>query len=78
MATIRKLSIKIPDRISKQSDTDATIALIEFADEKFVQLDSVGSSDRKFVGKRSQSMRLTKQAFDQLVEIGSKYFNEKN
>jgi hypothetical protein len=77
MATVRKLSIKTPDRVSKQSDTNATVALIEFDGERFVQLDSVGSPDRKFVGKRSQSMRLTKQAFDQLVEIGSKYFNEK-
>jgi hypothetical protein len=76
MATVRKLTIKEPDRISRQSDTQATIALIEFGGEKYIQLDSVGSEGRQLIGKRSQSMRLSKTAFDQLVDFGRKHFGD--
>ena len=76
MTTVRKFELKVPERVSKQTDSRATIALIDFDGEKFVQLDSVGSMDRKFVGKRSQSMRLSKDAFDQLVRIGNQHFKQ--
>jgi hypothetical protein len=78
MATVRKLALKVPERVSKQSDTNATIALIEFEGERFIQIDSVGSDTRQLVGKRSQSMRLSEEAFQRLVEIGTKHFSEKN
>jgi hypothetical protein len=74
LATIRKLDLKVPDRSAKQADADCSIILGELEGEKFVQLDSYGSADRKFIGKRSQSMRLTKKAFEQLVKLGSKHF----
>jgi hypothetical protein len=77
MATIRKLKLHQPDRLSKQSDADASIILAELDGEKFVQLDSFGSKDRQLVGKRSQSMRLSREAFDQLVELGTAYFEGK-
>ncbi|WP_310467692.1 hypothetical protein [Sphingomonas sp.] len=76
MTTVRKFGLKVPDRVSNQTESDATVALIDFNGEKFVQLDSVGSKDRKFVGKRSQSMRLSKDAFDQLVRLGNKHFGQ--
>jgi len=74
MATIRKLKLHQPDRLSKQSDAEASIVLAEFAGEKFVQIDSYGSKDRLLVGKRSQSMRFSKEAFEKLVELRSAHF----
>lgn len=74
MATIRKLELKVPERSGAQADAECSIILGERDGEKFVQLDSYGSADRKFVGKRSQSMRLTKEAFDQLVRHGQSHF----
>ena len=74
MATIRKLDLKVPERSGKQGDAKCSIILGDLDGEKFLQLDSYGSADRKFVGKRSQSMRLTKDAFDQLVRHGQAHF----
>jgi hypothetical protein len=74
MATIRNLDLKVPERSLKQADAKCSIILGDVDGERFVQLDSYGSSDRQFVGKRSQSMRLTKTAFDQLVRLGQSHF----
>jgi hypothetical protein len=77
MATIRRLKLHQPDRLSKQSEADASIILAEFNGEKFVQVDSYGSKDRQLVGKRSQSMRLSREAFERLVELGTAHFKGK-
>ena len=74
MATIRNLELRVPERSLKQADVKCSIILGDVDGEKFVQLDSYGSSDRQFVGKRSQSMRLTRSAFDQLVRHGQTHF----
>ena len=74
MATIRNLEVKVPERSLKQGDAKCSIILGDLDGERFIQLDSYGSSDRQFVGKRSQSMRLTKSAFDQLVRHGQTHF----
>jgi len=74
MATIRKLKLHQPDRLSMQSDAEASIVLAEFAGEKFVQIDSYGSKDRLLVGKRSQTMRFSKEAFEKLIELRSAHF----
>ena len=49
MTMVRKLEIKVPDRVTQQTESEATIALIDFNGEKFVQIDSVGSKERKLV-----------------------------
>jgi hypothetical protein len=76
MATIRKLALKEPERVSTQGEADASILLLDHDGELFVQIDSYGSKDRKFVGKRSQSLRLSKAAFEQLVSLGQKHFEK--
>ncbi len=77
MATIRTLKLHQPDRLSKQTEADASIILADFDGEKFVQIDSYGSKERQLVGKRSQSMRLSREAFEQLVELGNAHFKGK-
>ena len=76
MTMVRKFEINVPNRVSTQTESEATVALIDLDGEKFVQIDSVGSKDRKFVGKRSQSMRLSKTAFEQLVRLGTQHFTQ--
>ena len=74
MATIRRLELKVPERSLRQADANCSVILGEVDGEKFVQLDSYGSAERQFVGKRSQSMRFTKSAFDQLMRLGQTHF----
>jgi hypothetical protein len=41
--------------------------------EKFVQINTVGSDNREFPDKVSQTLRLSKAAVEQLAEIARKY-----
>ena len=78
MATIRSFDLLQQDRERPQPESTAAIVPITLNGEKFVQLNGYGSSERINVGARSQNMRLTKAAFDQLVAIGHKHFGEVN
>jgi hypothetical protein len=74
MAIVRKLEPKELERSSRHSDAEATVSLIEADGEKFVQIDTYGSKDRALPGKMSQSLRLSREAFERLIELGSKHF----
>jgi len=41
--------------------------------EKFIQINTVGSDNRDFPGKVSQTLRLSKGAIEQLAELARKY-----
>jgi hypothetical protein len=41
--------------------------------EKFLQINTVGSSDREMPGKVSQTLRLSKAAIEQLAELARKH-----
>jgi hypothetical protein len=74
MATVREFTIKELDRITPHSDVEATISFVECNGEKFVQIDTYGSKDRAIPGKISQSLRLSKAAFDELYKQGVRHF----
>ena len=75
MAIVREFHPKDLERNSKHSEVTATISLVEDdAGERFVQIDTYGSKDREIPGKVSQSLRLSKSAFDQLMSEGGKHF----
>ncbi|MCW1986155.1 UNVERIFIED_ORG: hypothetical protein M2348_001905 [Sphingomonas sp. R1F5B] len=74
MAVIRSLTEKELDRASAHTEAEATFSLINLDGEKFIQIDTYGSQDRVHLGKTSQSLRLSKSAFDQLVQIAEKHF----
>ncbi len=74
MATVRDLQIADGAGARPHTDVAAKLRLIELNGEKFVQIDTYGSDDRQEVGKQSQSVRLSKAAFDQLIQHGSKHF----
>jgi hypothetical protein len=74
MATVRSFEVKEFDRSSRHSEVEATVSTIEADGEKFIQIDTYGSADRAMPGKVSQSLRLSRDAFEQLMKIGSKHF----
>jgi hypothetical protein len=74
MALVRGFEIKELERSSKHSEVEATVSFVEADGEKFIQIDTYGSSDRAMPGKVSQSLRLSKSAFEALMKIGSKHF----
>ena len=78
MAVIRKFELLTQDRERPQPQAIGGCAVpLEFAGEKFLQLNSYGSTERVNIGARSQNMRLSREAFEQLVEIGRKHFEAK-
>ena len=76
MAVIRNFDLLSQGRERSQPESAAAIVLIEIDGEKFVQLNGYGSTDRVNVGARSQNMRLSKSAFDQLIALGQNHFKE--
>ena len=59
----------------RQKPVDATYSVFELDGERFVQIDTYGSADRKLVGKRSQSLRLNKEAASRLVALLTQEFS---
>ena len=78
MATIRKFRLLDQGRERPTPAEDAAIVRLDFGGEKFLQLNGYGSDVRDNPGKRSQNMRLTREAFEQLVAIGNKHFGIEN
>ena len=79
MAVIRKFDVDNQGRERDQPEAiGGRIVPLTFSGERFLQLNSYGSKDRVHVGARSQNIRLSKEAFYQLVEAGKKHFGEEN
>jgi len=74
MATVRHMDLVDGVQAKAHGDVKATVRLVEVAGERFVQIDTFGSASRQEVGKQSQSVRLSKSAFEQLIRLGSKHF----
>ena len=74
MATINSFRLIEQGGERPTSIEDAALVRLNLAGEKFLQLNGYGSASRDNPGKRSQNMRLTKQAFEQLVKIGQEHF----
>lgn len=74
MATIKRFRLLDQGRERPTTLEDAAIVLLDLEGEKFIQLNGYGSEVRDNPGKRSQNMRLTKEAFEQLTAIGNEHF----
>jgi hypothetical protein len=69
MAIIKKLE-PIETENSPHTEVRATYSIITDKDGgKFLQIDSYGSISRKIQGKKSQSMRFTREAIEELRKI---------
>ncbi len=75
MAIVRNFVQEEPGRVASHTEVEAKLRLVQCGDERFLQIDTYGSKNREIPGKISQSLRLTKAAFDQLVQAGAKHFD---
>lgn len=77
MALISKNNITKSDkeRNSVHEVVESTYSVFEKYGEKFFQLDTYGSPDRKLKGKISQSIQLDKDSAEFLVKTLRNYFN---
>lgn len=73
MATIQALEVSDGASARPQGEVVAKVRLVEIGSEKFIQIDTCGRPGRQEVGKLSQSIRLSKNALDQLIQLGSKH-----
>ena len=70
MAIVRKLDPIQLDRDSKHTEVNCTYAILEDDQgDKYLQIDTYGSATRKIPGKKSQSIRFSPEAIEQLKEI---------
>lgn len=77
MAVVRYFKVLSQGQERPQPEAEAAMVGLEIEGEKFVQLNGYGSANRVNAGARSQNIRLSQAAFEQLVEFGQKYFSEK-
>ena len=78
MAVVRHFQLGSQGQQQWQAeDIEGEAIPLEMRGERFLQLYSLGSAARTSKGERSQNLRLSKEAFEQLVDIGRKHFGEK-
>ncbi|MDF1834782.1 MAG: hypothetical protein P1U62_07860 [Alteraurantiacibacter sp. bin_em_oilr2.035] len=73
MAIIRNFDELEPKTNVRHSETHDGWSLQGQDGEKFIQINTMGSADREILGKVSQTLRLSKEAFEQLAELARKY-----
>jgi hypothetical protein len=70
MALIKKLKEQTLDRDVPHREVECTYSVIHDDDGRsYLQIDTYGSAERQMPGKKSQSLRLSPQAIDQLRQI---------
>ena len=75
MAIGRRIEHMQPQINSEQTEAPATYAIVPGErGERWLQIDTYGSAERKLVGKKSQSIRLTTEAIAELKAILARHF----
>ncbi len=70
MAIVRKLEKIELERDSSHTEVDATYSIVNGGNgETYLQIDTYGSKERKMAGKKSQSIRFSPEAINQLKDI---------
>ncbi len=73
MAIIRKFGELDLKANARKSETYGVWSVQGQYDEKFLQINRMGSAVREIPGKVSQTLRLSKEAVEQLVELARKH-----
>ncbi|WP_072380402.1 hypothetical protein [Novosphingobium sp. NDB2Meth1] len=73
MAIIRKFEELDLKANARHTETIGGYSIQGQDGEKFIQINTVGSTDRMIPGKVSQTLRLTKEAIEQLAELAKKH-----
>ncbi|MBW3515837.1 MULTISPECIES: hypothetical protein [unclassified Shewanella] len=69
MAIVRDLIKLEMEKQSTHSEVKATYSVVTTEEGTFLQIDTYGSTSREILGKKSQSIRLSRDAITQLVQI---------
>lgn len=69
MAIVTEITHQSLERESKHTEVDCTYDVILVDGKKYLQLDTYGSARREIKGKKSQSIRLSPEAIEQLKMI---------
>jgi hypothetical protein len=75
MALVTGFEPKELAHASAQKPVEASYSSVEIGGERFFQIDTYGSAERQMVGKRSQSIRLNRQAAEQLISLLKQEFS---
>lgn len=73
MAIIRKFEELDLKTNTRHTETNGGWSVQGQDGEKFIQINTVGSVDREIPGKVSQTLRLSKDAVEQLAELARKH-----
>ena len=74
MAIVRNLVQQQLEVEARHSEADCTYSLVSDRGYRCLQIDTYGSRDRQFPGKKSQSIRFSPEAVVQLKTILAKHF----
>jgi hypothetical protein len=69
MAIINKLEEAKLEKIGTHTEANCTYSIIKFEGKRFLQIDTYGSPTRQIKDKKSQSMRFSEKAINQLKTI---------
>lgn len=73
MAIVRKFEELDLKANARHTETKGGYSIQGQDGEKFIQINTVGSDDRQIPGKVSQTIRLSKEAIEQLAELARKH-----
>lgn len=70
MAIVRHLAKQALERDSQHTETECTYSIVRNdSAEVFLQVDTYGSAQRRIAGKKSQSIRFSREALIELEQI---------
>jgi hypothetical protein len=69
MALVKHLEQIVFESGAEHRAVDCTYTVVNDSSGRYLQIDTYGSADRKFPGKKSQSLRLTIEAIRELKAI---------
>ena len=72
---INNFEKKIKERNNVQEKIISSYSVFDINGEKYFQIDTYGSPDRKILGKISQTIQFDKDVAKKIIEILSKEFN---
>lgn len=69
MALVKKLEEIQLERDVPHKEVNCTFTIVTKGGQQFLQIDTYGSKERQYEGKKSQSIRFSPKAIKQLKEI---------
>lgn len=75
MAVVRRMEHMSLDKDSPHTDVECTYSIVtDDQGHRYLQIDTYGSTTRKIPGKKSQSIRFSPEAIEQLKSLLREHF----